>query len=114
MGRDVWVVACPGVSSLYPRFVLALLLAGREIRELICGLSLMQIYAMLVSLPQPSKLCGSSSFSSWICSHHVPLGTVDSEDLKLNRAYIVHFVSLFKVLLSILHLNTIIAPFFHF
>ena len=42
------------------------------------------------------------------------LGTVDSEDLKLNRAYIVHFVSLFKVLLSILHLNTIIAPFFHF
>ena len=42
------------------------------------------------------------------------LGTVDSEDLKLNRAYIVHFVSLFKVLLSILHLNTIIALFFHF
>ena len=45
---------------------------------------------------------------------YVPIGTVDSEDLKLNRAYIVHFVSLFKVLLSILHLNTIIALFFHF
>ena len=42
------------------------------------------------------------------------LRTVDSEHLKLNRAYIVHFVSLFKVLLSILHLNTIIALFFHF
>ena len=45
---------------------------------------------------------------------HVTLGTVDSEKLKPYRAYIVHFVSLLKVLLSILHLNTIIALFFHF
>ena len=44
----------------------------------------------------------------------VSLGTVDSEKLKPYRAYIVHFVSLLKVLLSILHLNTIIALFFHF
>ena len=42
------------------------------------------------------------------------LGTVDSEKLKPYRSYIVHFVSLLKVLLSILHLNTIIALFFHF
>ena len=45
---------------------------------------------------------------------HAILGTVDSEEIKPYRAYIVHFVSLFKVLLSILHLNTIIAFFFTF
>ena len=45
---------------------------------------------------------------------YTALGTVDSEKLKPYRAYIVHFVSLLKVLLSILHLNTIIALFFHF
>ena len=44
----------------------------------------------------------------------IAVGTVDSEKLKPYRAYIVHFVSLLKVLLSILHLNTIIALFFHF
>ena len=49
-----------------------------------------------------------------LAENHKTLGTVDSEEIKPYRAYIVHFVSLFKVLLSILHLNTIIALFFHF
>ena len=48
------------------------------------------------------------------CLDGILVGTVDSEKLKPYRAYIVHFVSLLKVLLSILHLNTIIALFFHF
>ena len=53
--------------------------------------------------------------NSWYAHYNdASLGTVDSEKLKRYRAYIVHFVSLLKVLLSILHLNTIIALFFHF
>ena len=44
----------------------------------------------------------------------VTLGTVMGEGSERHTAFMVHFGSLFKVLLSILHLNTIIAPKSHF